>query len=137
MDNRVAIIDGDILAYQIASREEKPINWGDGFWTLHAEQGPAEVALEDRVLQLQETLKSDRVIIALSDDDYNFRKDVYPKYKSNRKEKRKPMILPVLKEFLMETFETFRRPGLEGDDVQGILATSKVILKAKEKITSI
>lgn len=70
----------------------------------------------------------------MSDDDHNFRKDIYPNYKSNRKGKRKPMILPILKEFLVESFDTFRRPGLEGDNVQGILATSKVIVKAKERI---
>jgi DNA polymerase-1 len=134
MLDRVVIIDGDILAYQIAAKEEKPIHWGDGFWTLHVEQGPAEVALEERVLNLQDAVEADKVIIALSDDDHNFRKDVYPAYKSNRVDKRKPMLLPVLKAFLMEEFDTFRRPGLEGDDVQGILATSKVIVKAKERI---
>ncbi|WP_319584895.1 hypothetical protein [uncultured Pseudodesulfovibrio sp.] len=136
MLDRVVIIDGDILAYQIAAREEKATHWGDGFWTLHVEQGPAEVALEERVLNLQDAVEADKVIIALSDDDHNFRKDIYPNYKSNRAGKRKPMILPVLKEFLVETFDTFRRPTLEGDDVQGILATSKVIVKAKERIVA-
>ena len=34
---RVLVIDGDILAYQIATNNERPINWGDGLWTLHAE----------------------------------------------------------------------------------------------------
>ena len=30
---KVLVIDGDILAYQIATNNEQPINWGDGLWT--------------------------------------------------------------------------------------------------------
>ena len=33
----VLLIDGDILAYTIASNSEKAINWGNDFWTLHTD----------------------------------------------------------------------------------------------------
>ena len=30
------LIDGDIICYQITSRLEEPIHWGDDIWTLIA-----------------------------------------------------------------------------------------------------
>ncbi len=130
---RVALIDGDILAFQAATVAEVPTHWGGGFWTLHVEEGPARIAVEERVLSIQEQLEADSVIVALTDGQ-NFRKDIYPNYKANRKGKRLPMILPILKQHLAETFDTFQRPRLEGDDILGILSTSTVIVKAKERV---
>ena len=34
---KVLIIDGDILAYQIATNNEIETHWGDGLWTLHSD----------------------------------------------------------------------------------------------------
>lgn len=33
------IIDGDIPLYAVAFSVEEPINWGNDFWTLHADMG--------------------------------------------------------------------------------------------------
>ena len=44
------------------------------------------------------------------------------------------MLREQLKQYCLDNYETFLRPGLEGDDVLGILATSPVIVKAKEKV---
>ena len=33
----VLLIDGDILAYTIASNSEQAIHWGDDMWTLHTD----------------------------------------------------------------------------------------------------
>lgn len=120
--HRTALIDGDIFIYQIATMAETPIDWGDGLWTLHADANMAKVALANKIWELESTVDADDVIIALSDKE-NFRKDILPTYKSNRIGKRKPMLIPVLREFIAAEFETFVRPGLEGDDVLGILAT--------------
>jgi DNA polymerase-1 len=66
----------------------------------------------------------DEIILCFSDPKHNFRKDVYPNYKSNRKSKRKPVCYKGLLEYLNENYPFVTYPKLEGDDVCGILATN-------------
>lgn len=130
---RSLLIDGDIVVYQVAASLETPIHWGDGLWTLHADENVARSVVDAKLAEYMETLEGDRMILALSDTK-NFRYDVYPAYKSHRIGKRQPMLREQLKQYCIDSYETFLRPGLEGDDVLGILATSPVIIKATEKI---
>jgi DNA polymerase-1 len=130
-------MDGDIFAYEVAAGAEGPVNWGDGHWTVHAEEGPAETKLLDRVDRLAEKAGADRIIIALSDAD-NWRKVILPSYKSNRSGVRKPILLKHLKALLEDSYETFIRPSLEADDVLGILSTwpelkGKKVIVTKDK----
>ncbi|MCV5902166.1 hypothetical protein OFN63_39325, partial [Escherichia coli] len=76
----------------------------------------------NRIEELRKELKLDVVIMCLT-DDHNWRKDVLPTYKENRKGVRKPVGLQELKQRLSEHYETYIRPSLEADDVMGILAT--------------
>ena len=133
MMKRLLLVDGDIVVYQAAAVAEKPIHWGDGLWTLHADENEARASVDRRLAEYMETLEADGMILSLSDKT-NFRYNVYPEYKSNRKDKRQPMLREQLKQYCLDNYETFLRPGLEGDDVLGILATSPVIVKAQEKI---
>jgi len=130
----IALIDGDVYAYEIASASERPIKWDDDLWTLHACEKEAKEALVSRIHSLAETVGADEIIVALSDRE-NFRKEILPSYKENRAHIRRPMILGVLKEFIQEEFNTFIRPGLEGDDVLGILSTWKKLKGRKIVIT--
>lgn len=118
----IALMDGDIFAFEIAAGAEEPIHWGDGLWTLHAFEEPAIARLESRIEELGDSIGADRIIVALSDDD-NWRTKVLPTYKENRVGQRKPMLLKILKEHLAKTYECFIRPSLEADDVLGILST--------------
>lgn len=118
----IAIIDGDIFAYEVAAGAEQATDWGDGLWTLHAWEDPARERLSDRIEGLAHSIGADRIIVALSDDE-NWRKKVLPTYKSNRDGVRRPLLLKTMKEHLEENFETFIRPTLEADDVLGILST--------------
>src|SRR5690554_2750865 len=106
----IALLDGDIFAYEIAAGAEEPINWGDGFWTLHAFEEPARARLTGRINELTEAVGADRAIVCLSDKD-NWRYSVLPTYKSNRSTVRRPMLLKTMKEHLEENFEVFIRPG--------------------------
>mgnify|MGYP003333051587 CR=1 FL=1 len=36
------LIDGDIVAYKVASACERPIDWGDGLWTMHSYEDEIE-----------------------------------------------------------------------------------------------
>ena len=35
--NKKMLVDGDLLVYKITSAIEEPIDWGNDFWTLHAD----------------------------------------------------------------------------------------------------
>jgi DNA polymerase-1 len=130
----IALMDGDIFAYEIAAGAEEPIHWGDGLWTLHAWEEPAKAKLEGRIEELVNSIGADRIIVALS-DTANWRKGVLPSYKENRSGQRKPMLLNILKDHLKETYETFIRPSLEADDVLGILSTWKQLKGDKIIVT--
>ena len=130
---RTILVDGDIVVYQVAAATETSIRWNDGLWTVHADENAAQAMVDQRLAEYMDVLKADDMIIALSDAT-SFRYDVYPQYKSNRKGKRPPLLRAHLKSYVLANYKTFLRPGLEGDDVLGILATSPVIVKSKEKI---
>ena len=133
---KTLLIDGDIVAYQIAAALETAINWGDDLWTLHADAGEGKYRVDNFIETLLEKLNATAVVIALTDVQ-NFRKTIYPEYKSNRADIRRPMILQELKNHMMEHHHTFLRPWLEADDVLGILATSPVLVRGDKIICSI
>ena len=123
---RVLVIDGDILAYQIATNNERPINWGDGLWTLHADENSCIQQLDAVIDDLGSNLSADDYVVALTDKN-NFRKDVLPTYKSNRKEKRKPIVLGAMREHIMKKHNGVVWANLEADDVMGIMATEPAL----------
>jgi len=130
------LVDGDILAYRAAASTEKSINWGEGIWTVHGYEEDAVRVLEEQIASLAEQFPGAEMVFCLT-DGRNFRTDVYPLYKSNRKETRKPLTLPFLREHLLDKYRTYLRPTLEGDDCIGILATSPTIIPGPKIIASI
>jgi len=131
---RILLIDGDINIYQQAAIAENPVKWDDDIWTLHAFESDGQQGIDSELQWIMEETNADEMIIALSDDK-NFRYDVLPTYKHNRSSTRPPMLRKVLKQYVIDNYNTFMRPGLEGDDVLGILMTSKQVIKGDvEKI---
>lgn len=121
--DKVLMLDGDIIAYQCASSCERPVNWGDGLWTLHSFEDEVKLSIDNYVNKLKEQSGISTVQTAISSVK-NFRKDVAPYYKENRKDIRKPMLLGFAKEYLMNAYNGLIMYGLEADDVLGIY-TSK------------
>ena len=119
---RTLLIDGDILIYKIATQNEEPTHWGDGLWTLHCDEKICKAEVDKQIQELLDNLEADKFIIALTDKK-NFRKDILPSYKDNRKQKRKPLALPFLRQYCIEKYEAVIMDSLEADDVLGILAT--------------
>lgn len=117
------LIDGSLIVYRVSAAIEEPTEWENDMWTLHADFNLAKQTLENAIKHFYEKLNCDEIVIAL-DDKENFRKTVYPDYKSNRKKIRKPITVKPLKDYLKSKYECVTYPGLEGDDVLGILATS-------------
>lgn len=120
---REALIDADILAYQAASSAEQAIDWGDGMWTLHAFEDEAKAHFTRTLESIVEKTEAPDVTLAWSDSD-NWRRDVYPSYKSNRSGVRKPMLLKFIREWASKQWFSVQTPRLEGDDVMGMLTTN-------------
>lgn len=131
----VLLIDGDILAYTIASNSEKAINWGNDFWTLHTDFKECKDKVKDYLKNVTDNFSAKKIYIFLSDTN-NFRKQIYPAYKLNRTNKRKPTCLPEIRRHLFEEYEAISEPRLEADDLMGIFATDPDI-KGNKIIVSI
>ena len=98
---RTLLIDGDILIYKIATLNEEPTHWGEGLWTLHCDENICKAEVDRQIDELLDNLKADKYIVALTDKK-NFRKDILPSYKDNRKQKRKPLALPFLRQHCID-----------------------------------
>jgi DNA polymerase-1 len=134
----IALIDGDILAYEKAAVAEQRYDWnGDGQPTQTLVKEPAEVFAEvDAALRAYgRQLGAQRVIVCLS-DDANWRKGIYPLYKSNRLKTVKPLLLKDVKKHMATKHKAYIRPTLEADDVMGILSTHPEILPGEKVIVS-
>tara|TARA_R100000808_G_scaffold1960_3_gene8337 strand:- start:9206 stop:9964 length:759 start_codon:yes stop_codon:yes gene_type:complete len=117
------LIDGDIIAYKVAAACEEAVDWGNDFWTLHADAMEGKAQVDTAIADLKENLKATEAELFLSGKK-NFRHDLFEDYKANRKTVRKPMILPALREHLLEKWSASIEEGIEADDLIGIAATS-------------
>lgn len=126
MTNRTLLVDADIWAFQGAAGAEEVTNWGDDTddgcrWTVVADEADARKYVDRSFEELMDNLEASALIPVLT-DSVNWRKSVLPTYKSNRSTARKPIILPHVRQYIREKYEAWQRPGLEGDDLMGILA---------------
>lgn len=117
----LALIDGDIFLYKALLAAETEICWDDDLWTLHCDLREAQANFERLVESAVTACGADSWLVAIS-DTANFRKEINPLYKSNRKG-RKPLAFRELRDWIVKVrhAEVWRR--LEADDVLGILAT--------------
>ena len=122
MTTTTLLIDGDLFAYQLACASETGINFGETF-VLSADADLAKANLDALMVSFKDTLKADHIVVALS-DTVNYRKVVMPSYKSNRADIRRPMVLQPLLQHFRDNYQTYAKPGLEADDVLGILLTN-------------
>ena len=135
MEKRTLLIDADVLLYQYSSAVEKVVEWEPDRFTLSADAKEAKERVDLAVEELREDLDADAVIMCLSDTE-NFRKVILPTYKSGRKKTRKPICYLELKEYVQDVYRSRLLPGLEADDVLGILMTGRRV-KGEKVIVSI
>lgn len=118
---KVVLIDGDILLYRALTAVEKEVDWGDDIWTLYCDHSEARSEFKQRFDSFTKKLPG-TPFLCLSHPE-NFRKQVYPAYKSNRKELRKPLGFTDFKQWVIDNYTCVMKKGLEADDVMGILGT--------------
>ena len=117
------LFDADIIAFKAAAATEQPINWGDGIWTLHGyEQDVIDHAMS-YMQGVSDKLDTQDVLLFLTGAN-NWRKDILPSYKSNRKDTRKPLMLPFIRQFMVDNLGATIVDTFEADDLLGIEATS-------------
>lgn len=115
-----ALIDGDLVAYINAAS---------------AENDPKEIAVlrtDKFVRDILETIQADSYRLFLSGAD-NFRYEVDPLYKANRKELKEPQWRDVCKEFLVTEWNAEVTEGYEADDALGINQTRETIICSIDK----
>lgn len=135
------LLDADVPAYQFAARGQKEIVWDEGDEEVRIPP-PTDMAIDamyDYINDLKAKLEADRVVLCFSDSDRkaNWRLDVLPTYKWKRDPKARPVLHEAMEAALGEHFESIRRPRLEGDDVLGILATNRKVIKGRKIIATI
>lgn len=121
--SRTILIDADITCYQVAVTNEEPTRFDNGLWVLWADENKTKQDFDEAIDAIVENTEADDYILCLT-SEHNFRKDILPSYKGNRKETRKPMMLPFLRKHIMDHHRHEIREGLEGDDLMGIYATN-------------
>jgi DNA polymerase-1 len=120
------LIDADVLAFEASVVAEESIHWKDELWTVHADMALAKARVVNRIVEFQETLKTENVVLCLS-DRANFRRKLNPEYKSNRAKSRLPIILKQVKQWIIDELGGVLWANLEADDVISILATDKAM----------
>jgi 5'-3' exonuclease len=107
----IALIDGDIVAYRCSAS---------------AENEPEDIALlriESMMRDILHETESDQYKCFLTGKN-NFRYDIYPDYKANRRDKPKPIHLQACRTYLLDTWKSEMSEGCEADDLIGIEATA-------------
>lgn len=127
---RIALIDGDVLAYREAASSQKTFLW--------AEDGEDEcpdpsVALDDlddvkegvaeKIEEWRIAAGAKEVMVALGDSVNNWRKLILPTYKGNRDPAKRPLLLKELRAWITSRYPAPSYPWLEGDDILGMLST--------------
>lgn len=122
----IALIDADIVVYTAAARAEQVDDFNDDRIYITGSKSETRDGIATLIHDVCQAVGADRSILAFTCTEGNFRKSVYPAYKSTRKSKRKPVTYEYGREWAMAEYESMTRPTLEADDILGILATGDV-----------
>ena len=122
---KLGLFDLDIFVFQAAAACTQPVTLINGetfiFKAMNADS--AIKVVRSRIDAVAADLKLDKMVLCIT-DKINWRLQVLPTYKGNRKNSDKPEGLDYIKNALREHYEVILMDTLEADDVMGILATS-------------
>ena len=118
-----ALIDADIVAFRAAAKVQDKFD-GELISDPRVAIREAEHILE----QWTKFVKPNLTLLCFScPTRVYFRHDIYPEYKAQRRGLVKPPALSAVIEHLKNKYKFITYPGLEADDVMGILGTSTTI----------
>jgi DNA polymerase-1 len=116
------LIDADVIVYRFSHAHEKKIEFDEGDELYAPDLGYAIAEADDFIEGLLVKTKCEEFLLCLSHTK-NFRKDIFPPYKANRKKLRKPSLLAPIRNYLKENYSFKIRERLEADDIMGIMGT--------------
>lgn len=125
------LIDGDVLLHSTCRGCEDDVDFGD-IHILYSDFGEAKEVFKLRLHEIETAVGVPLGKLCFSDTS-NWRKDVMPSYKNNRKDTRKPLAFQRLKDWAIENYNSVVWPRLEADDVLGILQTPSSIIVSIDK----
>lgn len=127
------LLDTDVVAVRAALFCQAKFDFGEGeFIEYHPDELPEYI--DGEIQSYRERTGIEDVVCALSSDT-NFRKGILPTYKAKRPPK--PKLVKDAKQYILDNYDTKVKPGLEGDDVLGILSTHPKLIKGDKIIVSI
>ena len=139
---RLALIDADIIVYEAAYRCQQNIEWEPGDVSKYADFEDAIDVFDAAIAHIEHKVGADKSLLALTDGarELNFRRSVWSGYKCHREAKPgssddgRPLLYRALREYVRTTYEVFQKPGIEGDDTLGILATADLAWLPVERV---
>lgn len=115
------LIDGDIVAYRCAATVPEDVDKDVAFARM-------DVLLQ----QIFDATEADEHEIWLTGSE-NFRKEIYPEYKANRKDMVRPVYLEDCRAYLIEVWNARVSHGREADDMLGLGQTEDTIIASIDK----
>jgi hypothetical protein len=133
----IALLDGDIVIYTAVVVNATSIDWEDGSDPVVTSDVEAAKANADHIIEKWTAAAGAQVpVVCLTDRSRPvFRRDICPDYKAGRKDK--PEGYWEVEQHVREKHLTYAIPGLEADDVMGILSTSQAPQYAGAVIVSL
>lgn len=133
MADRTILIDGDTVAFIAAAASQNIIETGDGYVEHFARRGEGEAIVDNSIQWLYDSLKATHLMVFLScPAEENWRLQVDPEYKANRKKSVRPLLLTPLKEYLRAKYGAKHHAFLEADDALGVYATSDTLVPGEK-----
>ncbi|KQV99976.1 hypothetical protein [Rhizobacter sp. Root1221] len=131
----LALIDGDEIIFKAACATTVEEDWDDPFGAsqkVAASFADCRRALRTMMDSWVEAAGCDDLLVCLSPPDRKlFRRGLFPTYKAGRGSK--PEHYSALEAYVRETYEIEERPGLEADDVLGILSGDTAVICSSDK----
>lgn len=118
------VVDADMYAFRVCKAIEKEVNFGD-VHTLSSSFSECLGAFKSSLAKDMKVFKGNPEAIMCFTDKVNWRKVENPEYKAHRKD-RKPLCFARLMEWCKENMNSIVYPGLEADDVMGLMSTYHV-----------
>jgi DNA polymerase-1 len=116
------LIDGDEYLFKACAAVEREVRWDDWNHVLYTNLHEAWQNFVRMIDQLWTRFETVEHALCFSAPP-NFRYSVAEDYKAGREKSRKPLCYADLREKCGDQYNTIFMPGLEADDVMGILAT--------------
>lgn len=129
-------VDADVSLYRSCVLSEVETDWGNDLWTLHSDLGQAKEIFSQEIAKLGDFFPDGPIVLCFTGKT-NFRKDIMPTYKANRKKVRKPLLMGPLMDWAMGLWQSEKVEGLEADDLLGLLGQDNVMVSVDKDLRTV